>query len=305
MDESQFYELHDRIFGRLVDQNEALAKLYTGCGFAEGPAYFGAGRFLIWSDIPGDRMLRYDDTNGSVSVFRNPSGHANGNTIDRRGRLITCEHGGRRVSRTEHDGSVTTIASTWRGKRLNSPNDVVVKSDESIWFTDPPYGIDNNYGAPKADSEIGGCYVYRVDPATGGIQAVITDMVMPNGLAFSPDESKLYVVDSGRTHGADLPAHIRVFDVQENGRVSGGDLFAESDAGIFDGLRLDSEGRIWTSAADGVHCYGLDRSLIGKIKTPEVVGNLTFGGPKRDRLFICGTTSLYVVTVKVTGDKTY
>jgi gluconolactonase len=305
MNGSQLYESHDRSFDRLVDYNEALAKLHTGCSFAEGPAYFDRGRYLLWSDIPGNRMFRYDEADGTVCVFRQPSGHANGNTVDRRGRLITCEHGGRRVSRTEDDGSIATIVDSWRGKRLNSPNDVVVKSDESIWFTDPTYGIDNNYGAPKSESEIGGCFVYRVDPTTGDMKAVITDMVMPNGLAFSPDESKLYVVDSGRTHGADLPAHIRVFDVKESGRVSGGDLFVDSDGGIFDGLRVDSEGGIWTSAADGVHCFGPDRTLLGKIKTPEVVGNLAFGGPRRTKLYICGTTSLYAVNLRVSGDRTY
>ncbi|RUW48278.1 SMP-30/gluconolactonase/LRE family protein, partial [Mesorhizobium sp. M1A.F.Ca.ET.072.01.1.1] len=241
------YELLDPRFSRLFNANERVEKLFTGCRWAEGPAWFAAGRYLIWSDIPNNRMLRYDETDGSVSVFRQPSGNSNGNTVDRQGRLITCEHSGRRVSRTEHDGSVTTIADKWRGKRLNSPNDVVVRSDGSIWFTDPAYGIDSDYEGDHAESEVGACNVYRVDPGTGEIDAVITDMVRPNGLAFSLDESLLYVADTGRTHGAKNPAHIRVFNVGKAGKkVSGGKVFADCTAGLFDGFRLDESGRIWT-----------------------------------------------------------
>jgi gluconolactonase len=301
---SDYYEVFDKRFGRLFNSNAHVDKLFTGCRWAEGPVYFAAGRYLLWSDIPNDRMLRYDETDSAVSVFRQPAGNSNGNTTDREGRLVTCEHGGRRVSRTEHDGSITTLADKWKGKRLNSPNDVVVKSDGSIWFTDPAYGIDTDYEGNKAESEIGACHVYRIDPKSGEIDAVITDMVRPNGIAFSPDEKLLYVVDTGRTHGPQNPAHMRVFKVGDKGKLSGGEVFADCTAGLFDGLRLDTEGRIWTSAADGIHCYEPDGTLIGKVKVPEVVANCAWGGPKRNMLYICGTTSLYAVRLMVNGVKT-
>lgn len=299
------YEVLDPRFARLFNGTAQVDKLYTGCRWAEGPAYFAAGRYVVWSDIPNDRMLRYDETDGSVSVFRYPAGNSNGNTTDRQGRLVSCEHGNRRVSRTEHDGTIVTIADRWNGKRLNSPNDVVVRSDGSIWFTDPSYGIDTDYEGNKAESEIGACHVYRVDAASGEVQAVITDMVRPNGIAFSLDEKELYVVDTGRTHGAEHPAHMRVFRVDEGGKVSGGRVFAECTSGLFDGFRLDCDGRIWTSAADGVHCYHPDGTLIGKVYVPEVVANVVFGGPKRNVLYICGTTSLYAVRLMVNGAKLY
>ena len=184
------YEILDPRFARLFNTNAHVEKVFTGCLWAEGPAYFAAGRYLVWSDIPNNRMLRYDETDGQVSVFRQPSGNSNGNTVDRQGRLVSCEHSGRRVSRTEFDGSVITIADRYKGKRLNSPNDVVVKSDGSIWFTDPTYGIDSDYEGDHAESEIGSSQVYRVDPASGDVEAVVTDMVKPNGLAFSLDESQ-------------------------------------------------------------------------------------------------------------------
>jgi gluconolactonase len=301
---SDYYEIFDKRFGRLFNSNAQVDKLFTGCRWAEGPVYFAAGRYLLWSDIPNDRMLRFDETDGSVSIFRQPAHNSNGNTTDREGRLITCEHGGRRVSRTEHDGSITTLADKWRGKRFNSPNDVVVKSDGSIWFTDPAYGIDTDYEGNKAESEIGACHVYRIDAKSGEIDAVITDMVRPNGIAFSPDEKLLYVVDTGRTHGPQNPAHMRVFKVSDKGKLSGGDVFADCTAGLFDGFRLDTEGRIWTSAADGIHCYEPDGTLIGKVKVPEVVANCAWGGPKRNMLYICGTTSLYGVRLMVNGVKT-
>jgi gluconolactonase len=299
------YEVLDPRFARLFNGSAHVDKLYTGCRWAEGPAWFGGGRYLIWSDNPNNRMMRYDETDGSVSVFREPSNNSNGNTVDRQGRLVTCEHQGRRVSRTEHDGRIVTIADRWQGKRLNSPNDVVVRSDGSIWFTDPTYGIDTDYEGDKAESEIGASYVYRVDPASGTVEAVITDMVKPNGLAFSVDERQLYVVDTGRTHGAHNPAHMRVFDVSEQGRVSGGRVFADCTAGLFDGFRLDDGGRIWTSAADGIHCYDPDGTLIGKVRVPEVTANCVFGGIKRNVLYICGTTSLYAVRLQVNGARTY
>jgi gluconolactonase len=249
--------------------------------------------------------MRYDETSGAVSVFRAPSGYSNGNTVDRQGRLVTCEHGFRRVTRTEHDGSITVVASHHDGKRFNSPNDVVVKSDGSIWFTDPAYGIDTDYEGHKAESEIGGCHVYRVDPRSGAVTQVADDFVRPNGIAFSPDEKRLYVADTGATHMPDGPRHIRVFDVSEDGRLAGGSVFATCTSGLFDGFRLDDAGRIWTSAGDGVHCYDPDGTLIGKILVPENVANVVFGGPKRNRLYICATTSLYAVMLHVNGAKTF
>ena len=298
------YEIIDPRFGKLINGNAKVDQLFTGCKWAEGPAWFGGGRFLVWSDIPNDRQMRFDETDGSVSVFRSPANYSNGNTVDRQGRQVTCEHGGRRVTRTEHDGTITVIADRFEGKRFNSPNDVVVKSDGSIWFTDPAYGIDSDYEGHKAESEIGRCNVYRVDPGSGAVTAVITDMVRPNGLAISVDEKQLYVADTGRTHGAQNPKHIRVFDVHGD-KVSGGREFAECTAGLFDGFRLDVDGRLWTSAEDGVHCYDPDGTLIGKIRVPEVVANVCFGGVKRNRLYICATSSLYAVYVMTNGAKTY
>ncbi len=297
------YELLDPRFRATYIGHAKLEKLYTGCRWAEGPAYLAAVRCLLWSDIPNNRILCLNEADGHVSVFRQPSNNANGNTVDRQGRLVTCEHLSRSVTRTEHDGTVTVIADRWQGKRLNSPNDVVVKSDGSIWFTDPTYGILADYEGGKAPSEIGQCHVFRVDPLDGSIEAVATDFVKPNGLAFSPDETTLYVADSGGSRG-DGPRHIRAFDVRDK-RLSGGEVFADCTQGVFDGFRLDTEGRIWTSAADGVHCYDPDGTLLGKIKVPEIVANVCFGGPKRNRLFICGQTSLYAIYLAVNGVKTY
>lgn len=299
------FECLDERFRRLFIPTAHVDKLFTGCRWAEGPAYFPASRSLIWSDIPNDRMLRLDECSGAVSTFRQPAGHSNGNTVDRSGRLVTCEHGGRRVSRTEFDGTVTTLADRYRGGRLNSPNDAVVKSDGSIWFTDPTYGIDSDYEGHRGESEQAGNYVYRIDPATGAPEAVAKDFVQPNGIAFSPDERVLYIVDTGRSHRPDGPAHIRSFAVDEGGKLRDRGVFADCTAGFFDGLRIDSDGRLWTSAGDGVHCYDPDGTLIGKIRIPEVVANVCFGGAKRNYLYICGTTSLYGVRLPVNGAKTF
>jgi gluconolactonase len=302
---AQDFEILDERFRKCINQSARVEKLYEGTQWAEGPAYFAAGRYLIWSDIPNDRIMRYDETSGHVSVFRHPCGYTNGHTVDRQGRLLSCEHGGRRVSRTEFDGSVTTVADKYDGKRLNSPNDVVVKSDDSIWFTDPAYGIDSDYEGHKTESEIGACHIYRVDPSTGAVRIVVGDAVRPNGLAFSPDETKFYFSDTGASHVPNGPRHIRVFDVAADGTLSGGDVFAVCTAGFFDGFRLDTEGRLWASAADGIHCYDPDGTLLGKILVPEGTANLVFGGPKRNILYICGTTSLYAIRVPVVGAKTY
>ncbi len=299
------YLLLDPRFKPLIGGNIHVDKLWTGCRWAEGPAWFGGARHLIWSDIPNDRMLRYDAASGLVSEFRKPANNSNGNTVDREGRLVTAEHRGRRISRTEHDGSITVLADRVKGKRFNSPNDVVVKSDGSVWFTDPAYGIDSDYEGERAESEIGGCHVYRIDPQSGTVDLVADDFVRPNGLAFSPDETKLYISDTGVTHVEDGPRHIRVFDVVDGRKLSGGEVFATSTAGLFDGFRCDEDGRIWTSAGDGVHCFEPDGTLIGKIRVPEAVANVCFGEAARNRLFICGTTSLYACYVKVRGAKTY
>lgn len=304
MAESDF-EILDPRFAHCVKTSAQVEKLHGGCRWTEGPAWFPAQRSLIWSDIPNDRLLRWDECSGAVGVFRHPAGYANGNTVDREGRLVSCEHGNRRVTRTEHDGGITVLADRFEGRRLNSPNDVVVKSDGSVWFTDPAYGIDSDYEGHKAESEIGACHVFRIDPASGAVTLVADDFVRPNGLAFSPDESLLYIADTGATHEPDGPRHIRRFRVGDKGRLSGGEVFAVCTNGLFDGFRLDTEGRIWTSAGDGVHCYLPDGSLIGKVKVPERVANVVFGGAKNNRLFICATSSLYAVLLPVNGARTF
>lgn len=296
------FEQIEKTFDITFIGHARVERLWTGARWSEGPVWFPAGRYLIWSDIPNNRMLRWDETDGSVSVFRAPSNNANGNTIDRQGRLVSCEHLTRRVTRTEHDGRITVIADRFKGKRLNSPNDVVVKSDGSIWFSDPSYGIMMDYEGERAESEIGACHVYRVDPHNGEISLVADDFLKPNGLAFSPDERELYISDTGGTHTPNGPAHIRKFTLSSDGKtLTNGAVFADCQAGFFDGFRLDRDGRLWCSAADGVHCLDKDGTLIGKIKIPEIVGNLCFGGFKKNRLFITGTSSLYAVFLNVNG----
>ena len=290
------FEVIDPRFGALAFGNVHVEKLYTGCRWAEGPAWFAAGRYLVWSDIPNDRMMRWDDTDGSVSVFRQPAMNSNGHTVDAQGRLVSCEHRGRCISRTEFDGRRTVLVDRFEGQRLNSPNDLVVKSDGSIWFTDPTYGIDSDYEGDAAPSEIGASNVYRFDPASGAISIVASDFVKPNGLAFSPDESLLYIVDTGLTHVKNGPHHVRRFKVGADGQsLSGGKVFTTCKVGLYDGFRVDVHGNLWLSAGDGVHCHAPDGTLLGKIRIPEVVANVCFGGAKLNRLFICGTTSLYSV----------
>ena len=227
--------------------------------------------------------------------------NSNGHTVDTEGRLVSCEHRARCVSRTEHDGTRTVLASHFEGKRFNSPNDVVVKSDGSIWFTDPSYGIDSDYEGDASASEIGAQQVYRIAPAGGAITVVASDFVQPNGLAFSPDEELLYIVDSGATHRADGPHHVRRFSVDAAGTLGGGEVFAVCPVGLYDGLRVDTHGNLWLSAGDGVHCHAPDGTLLGKVLVPETVANLCFGGAKRNRMFICGTTSLYSVYLNTRG----
>jgi gluconolactonase len=295
-------EIFDDRFAKLALDNVRLDKLSAGCRWAEGPAYLAAGKYLVWSDIPNNRVLRYDETSGAVSVFLAPADNHNGHSVDRQGRLVCCEHRTRCISRIEHDGARRPLADRFEGKRLNSPNDVVVKSDGSIWFSDPTYGIDSDYEGDAASQEIGASNVYRIDPESGAVTAVATDFVKPNGLAFSPDEKLLYVADTGATHVKNGPRHIRVAEVGADGRSLGpAKLFAECTAGLFDGFRVDSKGHIWTSAEDGVHVYAPDATLLGKIKVPEVVANVCFGGPKRNRLYICATSSLYAIYVNARG----
>jgi gluconolactonase len=295
------FEFVDKQFKAYAIPVTWVEKLYEGTRWAEGPVYFGDLRCLIWSDIPNSRMLRWDEETGHVSLFRADSNHSNGNTRDRQGRLVTCEHGARRVTRTEWDGSITVLADRYEGKRLNSPNDVVVRSDGTVWFTDPPYGILSDYEGHKAESEIGACNVYRLDPRDGSLRIVAGDFVKPNGLAFSADERTLYIADSGFSHDAAAPHHVRSFKVDAEGRLSGGKVFVEIEPGIPDGLRIDVEGNLWVAAGDGVHCYAPGGSLLGKILIPEAVANIAFGGPKRNRLFITATTSLYSVFLGISG----
>jgi len=298
------YEVLDERFCDCVNRTAHVQKLWTGARWTEGPVYFPAGKYLLFSDIPNDRIMRYDETDGSVSVFRTPCNYANGHTVDRQGRLVSCEHGGRRVTRTEIDGSITVIADSYQGKKLNSPNDVVVKSDGSIWFTDPPFGILSDYEGHKAEPE-NGFNVYRVDGKSGAIACVADDFIRPNGLAFSADETKLYIVEcaGGRIKGA--PSNIRVFDVAENGKLSNSKVFAHCTAGRFDGMRFDSAGRLWAATDDGVHCLEKDGTLIGKVLIPEICSNVVFGGAKCNHLYICATNSLYGVMMHANGLKTF
>lgn len=293
------YEVRDERFRSLIAGSARLEELYSGCRWAEGPVWFSDLNCLLWSDIPNERIMRWVP-DGGVSVFRSPSNYVNGNTRDRQGRLVSCEHGGRRVTRTEPDGRITVLADSYQGKRLNSPNDVVVKSDGSIWFSDPSYGIMSDYEGHKAEPEQETRNVYRIDAATGEIDAVATDFIQPNGLAFSPDEKQLYIADSGSSDH-DVPRHIRVFDVSDGRKLTNSRYFCSIETGVPDGFRFDVQGNLWSSAADGVHCIAPDGTLLGKIKVPQTVSNLTFGGPKKNRLFITATQSVYSIYTTTNG----
>jgi gluconolactonase len=294
------YEHFEKESRKLVNGSAQLETLYTNCRWAEGPVWFGDGGYLLWSDIPNDRILRWIPGLG-VSEFRNPAGNTNGHTRDREGRLISCSHGNRRVERTEHDGSITVLATQHEGKPLNSPNDVVVKSDGTIWFTDPAYGIESDYEGHKSPQEQPGCYVYRIDPGNGTLVAVITDMDRPNGLAFSPDESILYVADSAASFSSDRPHHIRAYKVGADNKLSGGNVLAVINPGIPDGFRLDTNGNIWTSAGDGVHILSPSGVMIGKIHTPKTPANVCWGGEKNNWLFICATDSVHLLHTMANG----
>jgi gluconolactonase len=291
-----FFEIIDPVFASYVLGNAPVKKLAGGFDWLEGPVWFGDAGCLLFSDIPSNRILRWTPEAG-ISTYRAPSNYSNGHTRDRQGRLVSCEHGTRRVTRTEWDGSITVIADGYQGKPLNSPNDVVVHSDGAIWFTDPHYGILSDYEGFRSVQELP-CNVYRVDP-DGRIEAVLTDFNCPNGLAFSPDETRLYVADTGRMFQPD-PQHIRVFDMA-SGRPKGGAVFHTISPGCADGIRVDSDGNLWSSAADGVHCIAPDGHLMGRILVPELVSNLCFGGRAKHQLFITATSSLYCITLNRSG----
>ncbi len=298
--QKEFVILNYKRFRPYLVANAPLQRLHTGMLWAEGPVYFADLGVLLASDIPNEQILRFVDGQ-PPTVFRQPSGKANGNTRDRQGRLLTCESGNRRVTRTERDGRLTVIADNYHGKRFNSPNDIVVHTDESIWFTDPDYGILSDYTGDKAESELGKRCVFRFEPREGRLSIATDELDKPNGLAFSPDEKTLYVADSGATHRQDGPHEIVAFDAGDDGRLSGKRVFAVIDPGVPDGFRVGVDGNIWTAAADGVHCFAPDGELIGKILTPETATNLTFGGPKHNRMFITAAASVYAVYVGTRG----
>jgi gluconolactonase len=290
-----FFETHDPVFSTYVLHNAPVKRLATGFDWAEGPVWLGDQNCLLFSDIPNNRIVRWSED--GTTNYRQPANYTNGHTRDLQGRLISCQHGSRSVTRTEWDGTLTTLADSYQSKPLNSPNDVIVAKDGAIWFTDPHYGIGTDYEGYRAAQELP-CQVYRIDPS-GGLEAVISDMACPNGLAFSPDESRLYVADTGRMFHSD-PQHIRVFDMV-GGRPTNGRVFHTIDKGCADGIRVDSDGNLWSSAGDGVHCIAPDGHLIGKILVPETVSNICFGGRAKHRLFITATTSLYSVILNRKG----
>lgn len=290
-------EVLDPVFAAYTLPNVSLKQLATGFDWAEGPVWFGDAGCLLFSDVPNDRVMRFTPGVG-LSTYRQPSNYANGHTRDREGRLISCEHGMRRVTRTEWDGSITVIADRYQGKPLNSPNDVIVASDGAIWFSDPHYGIASDYEGYRAEQELP-CHVYRVDP-DGRIAAMVTDFQCPNGLAFSPDEKRLYIAETGRLNTPD-PQYIRVFDVGDDWQLSGDETFHVISPGCADGIRVDTDGNLWSSARDGVHCIAPDGHLMGKILLPEVVTNLCFGGRAKHQLYMTTKSSLYMLPLNRRG----
>jgi gluconolactonase len=291
----------DPSFAKYRINSAKVERLFTGCRWCEGPVWFGDGRYLLWSDIPNDRILKWEEETGAVSVFRKPSNYANGNTRDRQGRLVTCEHDSRRVSRTEYDGGVTVLADTFEGKPLNSPNDVVCRSDGTIWFTDPPFGVLGDYEGHLARPELP-TNVYRFDPSRGRLSVVAGDINRPNGLAFSPDEKRLYVVEAGTS-----PRAIHAYEVENGARLAGRRKLIDAGPGTPDGLRVDVDGNLWVGwgmgeeGLDGVSVFDPDGKPIGRIDLPERCANLCFGGRRRNRLFMCASTSLYSLFVNTRG----
>lgn len=309
--------INEKKFAKYKIGNTPIQRLHTGMLWAEGPAWNGVGKYLVWSDIPNDVQLRWLDDDGHVSVFRHPAGNSNGNTFDYEGRQISFEHGNRRVARYEYNGQITVLADSFQGKPLNAPNDGAVHPDGSIWFTDPGYGSLMNYEGHKANSESPQPFqkeaVYRIDPKTLKVEKLTDEIFKPNGLCFSPNYKKVYVADTGASHYPEAPKNIKVWDIVDGKKLSNGREFASmkldgfEKAGMADGIRADVDGNIWASAGwvgdgyDGVHIFAPDGERIGQIKLPEICGNVCFGGPKRNRLFMCGSQSLYAVYVETQG----
>lgn len=302
-------EIVDARFAKYKINSAAVERLYTGTRWAEGPVWFGDGRYLLFSDIPNNRMLRWQEETGEVSVFRSPSNYSNGNTRDRQGRLITCEHDSRRLTRTEYDGTITVLMDRYQNKMLNAPNDLAVHSDGAIWFSDPGYGIMSNYEGHKAAFELPD-NVYRLDAKTREVSVVAGDLDKPNGICFSPDEKRLYIVDTGVPKRPSDPHPIYVYDVVDGTRLANRRLFVNMAPGTSDGIRCDVDGNLWSAAGwgpdeyNGVHVFAPDGTLIGKIHLPETCANLCFGGTRKDRLFMAASQSLYAVYVGTEGAQT-
>lgn len=297
--DSSSIEIRREEFLSLVSPDARLELLWTGGLWCEGPVWLPREQALLWSDIPNQRVLRWRDGEGA-DVWLEPSRFANGHTLDRKGRVISCEHGARAVTRREKDGSFTTLAEAYEGKRLNSPNDVVVKSDGSVWFTDPPYGILSDYEGYKAESEIGANYVFRLEPETGALSVVASDLDKPNGLAFSPDEKILYIADTGFSHTPGGPHHIRAYDVVDGALLSNSRVFTVIEPGGPDGFRVDKCGNVFAAAWDGIQVFSPSGEMLGKILVPEKTANCAFGGVDGQRLFITASTSLYAINLKTT-----
>tara|TARA_B100000029_G_scaffold164659_2_gene160766 strand:- start:15733 stop:16644 length:912 start_codon:yes stop_codon:yes gene_type:complete len=289
------FEIFESNFKLMINDNSQLMTIYSGAEWSEGPVFIKNRNMVVWSDIPNDRMLSWTP-NAGVEIFRSPSGYSNGNFLDLQGQLLTCEHGNRRISRTNKNGEIVTIVDNFNGKKLNSPNDLVVKSDGSIWFTDPPYGILSDKEGHKSESELEGNFVFRYDPIVDKLTLISDDFDKPNGIAFSPDEKLLYIADSGD------PKNIRVFNVSEDGEsINKGRVFAEISPGVPDGFRIDTDGNVFTSASDGIQVFTPSGVMLGKILVPERTANCAFGGKNRETLFITASTSLYSIVMNAKG----